>query len=152
MRGKELIFIKIEIENKAHTDVLSEITNETSFLGDLSQYNLNQSNQEIAGNNYLIFHNGNTIGYLGLSEAIETRIGKSVSIYYAVRKSCYGHHYGQLILDEVTEILKEQTDIDVIIANVNNKNEYGIKTIERANFKQISELSDDEEKQYHKYI
>ena len=42
--------------------------------------------------------------------------------------------------------------IDCIVDNVNNQNTFGIRTIERANFKQVSELSDDEEIQYHKYL
>ena len=80
------------------------------------------------------------------------RPGKTVSLYYAVRKKYYGKGYGCLILDEITQILKENTLIDCIVANVNNQNTFGIRTIERANFKQVSELSDDEEIQYHKYL
>ena len=132
--------------------ILSQIKTETPYLGDLTNYDFQSKVKGITGKNYFVENNGEIIGYIGLSEDIDTSIGKTVSLYYAVRKKYYGKGYGCLILDEITQILKENTLIDCIVANVNNQNTFGIRTIERANFKQVSELSDDEEIQYHKYL
>lgn len=132
--------------------ILSQIKTETPYLGDLTNYDFQSKVKGITGKNYFVENNGEIIGYIGLSEEIDTSIGKTVSLYYAVRKKYYGKGYGCLILDEITQILKENTLIDCIVANVNNQNTFGIRTIERANFKQVSELSDDEEIQYHKYL
>ena len=135
-----------------HMLILSQIKTETPYLGDLTNYDFQSKVKGITGKNYFVENNGEIIGYIGLSEEIDTSIGKTVSLYYAVRKKYYGKGYGCLILDEITQILKENTLIDCIVANVNNQNTFGIRTIERANFKQVSELSDDEEIQYHKYL
>lgn len=152
MQGKKLNFYKIQPENSEHMLILSQIKTETPYLGDLTNYDFQSKVKGITGKNYFVENNGEIIGYIGLSEEIDTSIGKTVSLYYAVRKKYYGKGYGCLILDEITQILKENTLIDCIVANVNNQNTFGIRTIERANFKQVSELSDDEEIQYHKYL
>ena len=93
---------------------------------------------------------GELIGYVGLSPKIETALGKTISIYYAILKEYYGKGYGQLILNEISLILKKQEDVALIIANVDNTNMHGLKTIQAAGFNKIPELSDEEETQFHK--
>lgn len=104
------------------------------------------------GYNYLVKNRERIIGYVGLSGIIDTPIGKTVSIYYAILKEYYGKGYGKLIVNEIALILKKQNNVDLIIANVDNTNIHGLKTIKSANFKQIPELSDEEETQFHKKL
>lgn len=118
MQGKELYFYDINTKNEEHLLILSEINKETSYLGNLTNYNFSNSGKGITGKNYLVNHKGSIIGYVGLSEEIDTSIGKVTSIYYAVLQKYYGQGYGCLILDEITEILKNNTLIDYVIANV----------------------------------
>ena len=104
------------------------------------------------GYNYLVKSQEGIIGYLGLSHIVDTIKGKTISIYYAVRSEYYGKGYGKLILNEISQILKLQNNVDIVIANVDNTNIYGLKTIEAAAFKRMEELSDEEETQFHKTI
>lgn len=152
MQGKELYFYDINTKNEEHLLILSEINKETSYLGNLTNYNFSNSGKGITGKNYLVNHKGLIIGYVVLSEEIDTSIGKVTSIYYAVLQKYYGQGYGCLILDEITEILKNNTLIDYVIANVDQQNTFGIRTIERANFHHMLEFSDEEENQYHKNL
>ncbi len=150
MKGQYLEFIKIENDNKMHYNILKEIANSTPYLGNLEHYTNNDN--ERGGYNYLVKNRERIIGYVGLSGIIDTPIGKTVSIYYAILKEYYGKGYGKLIVNEIALILKKQNNVDLIIANVDNTNIHGLKTIKSANFKQIPELSDEEETQFHKKL
>ena len=87
MQGKKLNFYKIQPENSEHMLILSQIKTETPYLGDLTNYDFQSKGKGITGKNYFVENNGEIIGYIGLSEEIDTSIGKTVSLYYAVRKN-----------------------------------------------------------------
>ena len=151
MKGQYLDFIKIEKNNSLHQKILSSISHSTPYLGSLNSYNCIGEKDTITGNDYLVVMKEHIIGYVGFSPEIETLLGKTTSIYYGILEEYYGQGLGKLILKEVSLILKTETDINVLIANVNNSNSFGIKTIESAEFHFVPELSDEEDKQYHKF-
>ncbi len=153
MKGKYLEFIKIENENIIHQKILQDISSTTPYLGDLNAYNKNEIANDIFGNGYLVLAENKIIGYLGLGMEVKIADGrKAVSVYYGILKKYYGHGFGKLILNEISFILCKETDIDILIANVDNSNSFGKKTIESAEFTMIKEYSDEDETQYHRYL
>ena len=119
MKGQYLEFIKIENDNEMY--ILKEIASSTPYLGNLENYT-NNIDVSGGGYNYLVKSQEGIIGYLGLSPIVDTIKGKTISIYYAVRSEYYGKGYGKLILNEISQILKLQNNVDIVIANVDNTN------------------------------
>ena len=54
------------------------------------------------------------------------------------------------MLEEILHILKENTDLQVLIANVDKTNHYSLNTVAKAGF--IATYEDDEDIQFQRYV
>ena len=150
MSGERLQFVSLDMSDIEHRQVIDSLGKSSSYLGNLKEYQFHSNPEQITGNDYLVKDGENYIGYLGLSDTVSTAFGRTVSIYYSVLENFYGHRYGKRILEDTISYLKENTDVDILIANVDNTNVHGLRTIELANFCKV--LEDDEETQYHRHL
>lgn len=136
-------FIPINKNNRKHMEVLEGISKSTSFLGNLENYTVAQNDKHFYGNDFIVEIDDNLVGYIGITDLIETRVGNTVSIYYGILEKYYGNGYGKKIIMNTKKLLQTEGNIDFIIANVDVNNEMGIKTIEKCDFK-VNNNFDDE--------
>ncbi len=149
--GETLTFETIDPSNLSHQKALHALSKSGGdYLGNLSTAVMNQREDKITGNDYLVLSMDKIIGYLGLSAEVETSIGKTSSLYYGVLESEYGKGYGSKMLKEILPILKENTDLKVLIANVDKTNHYSLNTVAKAGF--VAAFEDEEDIQFQRHV
>ena len=149
--GKNLVFKTIHLDEKEHQDALIAFTSNESVQKYLGNTLYVYSNEDtVTGNDYFATLNDNIIGYLGLGHVVDTPYGESCSIYYGVFEQYYGRGYGKMMLEDIQKILRENTSIRLLIADVNIHNQYSIQTVSKAGF--VKAYEDDEDYQFHKYL
>lgn len=137
-------FINVDINNQEHFNILKSISESNHYLGDISGFNF-KSADTFYNNSYMVIIDNNIIGFLSLSDIVETRLGNNVTIFYGILKEYYGNGYGKKIVEYVKNNLKS-TNVDFIIAQVDLTNEHGKKIVESCDFKVLYE--DDEDLMY----
>lgn len=138
-----LKFIPVDEQNIKHNRLLESISSTTQYLGDITKYRFNHNPNHIYGNDFIVCRDDELIGYLGVTNKVDTKKGSIVSIYYAIDSKFYGNGYGKNIVDTVCIVLSTAKDIDYVIANVDNSNENGIRTIEKCNFNKLNVYDDE---------
>ena len=129
---KTLKLEKIDYYNKEHLEFLKELmkSQDISYLWDLSDSSLD-NNQNT--NNYLVLNEEfQKVGYLNFSNPTEAFYGKTVSLYYAIIESFRGKSYGKRTIEETSEWLFSEEEIDCIVAQVDVDNVHSIKTVTKA--------------------
>ena len=141
-----LKFVPVDVQNIKHLELLKTISNSTQFLGDVTKYKFHHNPNNIYGNDFIVLDDSEIIGYLGLTDKVETSMGNTTSIYLALDPRFYGNGYAKRIVDVVKLELSKSRDIDYIVADVNVLNSNGKKSIIKCGFTEIG--GDDEENQY----
>ena len=141
-----LRFIPVDKNNIKHNKLLESISASTQYLGDITKYNFHHNHNNIYGNDFIVCKDNEPIGYLGVTDKVETPKGSTVSIYYAIAPTYYGNGYGKKIVDTTCIALSTTKDVDYVIANVDNSNTMGIRTIEKCSFNKLNTY--DDESQY----
>ncbi|MBE6147261.1 MAG: GNAT family N-acetyltransferase [Firmicutes bacterium] len=129
---KTLKLEEIDYDNKEHLLFLKELmkSQDISYLWDLSDKTL-ANNQNT--NNYLVINEEDKrIGYLNLSEPTDAFYGKTVSLYYAIIESFRGREYGKKTVEEASEWLFNEKEIDCIVAQADVENIHSIRTLTKA--------------------
>ena len=122
----------IDYNNKSHLEFLKRLmqSKDISYLWDLSDKSLiNNQNKH----NYLILNeNDEMIGYINYSEPTEAFYGNTVSLYYAIDEIYRGKDYGKIAIEETSEWLFNEQNIDCIVAQVDIENKHSINTLVKA--------------------
>lgn len=132
---------KINYDDKEHLYFLKDMcsSKDIKYLWDLSNKDLlNNKNVD----NYIVVDNDNKIGYINISDIVDGRFGKTVSIYYAVLESYRGNNYGKKIVSEVNDWLINVRKVDCIIAQVDRENIHSNLVLNKTDMNVIMENED----------
>lgn len=140
-----LISLKIEsidYENINHLNFLKKLmqSKDMHFLWNLADENLanNQNNCK-----YIIVNENNEyVGYLNISNPTIAYYGNTVSLYYAIEESYRGNNYGKRIVNEISDWLFTENNIDCIVAQVDTNNISSINTLTKAGMQVVNNDSD----------
>ena len=138
---KTLKLDKINYEDKEHLYFLKDMckSKDIKYLWDLSDESLiNNKNDD----NYIVIDKDNMVGYINISDYIDGRMGKTVSIYYGVLEKFRGKGYGKKIVTEINDWLINERNIDCIIAQVNRNNIYSNLVLNKAGMDIVMENDD----------
>lgn len=141
----ELKSLKIELidyKNIVHLNFLKRLmqSKDINYLWDLTNQYLD-NNQNI-GKYIIINELDNYIGYLNISNPTEAFYGNTVSLYYAIEESYRGKEYGKRIIQEVSDWLFSENNIECIVAQVDTKNSHSINTLTKAGMTEINNDSE----------
>ena len=130
----ELKLERVNYKDKKHLLFLKELMNSSNmdYLWDISDSNLDINNNR-----------KENIGYINISQVTDAYYGKTVSIYYAVSESKRRNNYGFKIVDNLSDYLFAQKDIDCIVAQVDTTNIASQKVLLKSGYNKLYE--DEEE-------
>lgn len=132
----------VDYENINHLNFLKKLmqTKDMNYLWDLADKNLANSQSDYK---YIVINKNNEyIGYLNISNPTIAYYGNTVSLYYAIEESYRGNNYGKRIIEEISNWLFEQNNIDCIVAQVDINNNNSINTLTKAGMKIVNNDSD----------
>lgn len=132
----------VDYENINHLNFLKKLmqSKDMNYLWDLADKNLANSQSDYK---YIVINKNNEyIGYLNISNPTIAYYGNTVSLYYAIEESYRGNNYGKRIIEEISNWLFEQNNIDCIVAQVDINNNNSINTLTKAGMKIVNNDSD----------
>lgn len=139
----ELKLERVNYKDKKHLLFLKELMNSSNmdYLWDISDSNLDINNNR---SRFIILNNRKeNIGYINISQVTDAYYGKTVSIYYAVSESKRRNNYGFKIVDNLSDYLFAQKDIDCIVAQVDTTNIASQKVLLKSGYNKLYEDDDE---------
>lgn len=138
-----LILEKVDYSNKQHLLFLKELmkSSDMDYLWDISDENLVLNNND--GRFIVVNSEKEKVGYINISDETDAYFGKTVSVYYAIIESKRGKHYGTMVMNQITNYLFYDRNIDCIVAQVDLRNKGSQKVLINNGYNKLYEDSKD---------
>ena len=129
-------------DNILHQDFIKEIMKDGSvqdFLGNIDS-------QTYLKDGFLLKNETDYVGFITHSPIVDTRVGKTVSVYYAISPRYQHLGYGTVMLNLFTETFAAMYSLDKFILNIKKENLSSQQVALKCGFQCVYE--DDENQMY----
>ena len=133
-------------DNILHQDFIKEIMKDGSvqdFLGNIDS-------QTYLKDGFLLKNEKDYVGFITHSPIVDTRVGKTVSVYYAISPKYRHLGYGTVMLNLFTETFAAMYSLDKFILNIKKENLSSQQVALKCGFQCVYE--DDENQMYCKDV
>ena len=133
-------------DNILHQDFIKEIMKDGSvqdFLGNIDS-------QTYLKDGFLLKNETDYVGFITHSPIVDTRVGKTVSVYYAISPRYRHLGYGTVMLNLFTETFAAMYSLDKFILNIKKENLSSQQVALKCGFQCVYE--DDENQMYCKDV
>ena len=129
-------------DNILHQDFIKEIMKDDSvqdFLGNIDS-------QTYLKDSFLLKNKTDYVGFITHSPIVDTRVGKTVSVYYAISPRYRHLGYGTVMLNLFTKTFAAMYSLDKFILNIKKENLSSQQVALKCGFQYVYE--DDENQMY----
>lgn len=133
-------------DNILHQDFIKEIMKDGSvqdFLGNIDS-------QTYLKDGFLLKNETDYVGFITHSPIVDTRVGKTISVYYAISPRYRHLGYGTVMLNLFTETFAAMYSLDKFILNIKKENLSSQQVALKCGFQCVYE--DDENQMYCKDV